>query len=211
MCCWIDRCWSVSPYSLLRASHPSGALVNITDDRYTLLCLVRPRGTQHDFQPKDRTSLHRPSQLLRPRSYPGETPRNALQARLGALGVATRYALGSGGLGRGVEGSHVGLWDRRVRRGFLLYGGQNLDGSEFGELRSGRGSSLVSPGLIIRRIGFLTDEILVVNLQICSLSPFSVSLFRTRRTWPFNEQVIDVIHKGVYAFTTGYVVDRWLH
>lgn len=31
------------------------------------------------------------------------------------------------------------------------------------------------------------------------------------RTWPLNEQIIDVIHKTVYSFATGYVVDRWLH
>jgi len=27
-------------------------------------------------------------------------------------------------------------------------------------------------------------------------------------TWPTDEQVIDITHKGVYAFTTGIVVDR---
>jgi len=31
------------------------------------------------------------------------------------------------------------------------------------------------------------------------------------RTWPRSEQIIDVFHKAVYAYTTGYVVDRWLH
>lgn len=30
------------------------------------------------------------------------------------------------------------------------------------------------------------------------------------RTWPVNEQVIDVMHKAVYAFVTGYLTDRWL-
>lgn len=29
-------------------------------------------------------------------------------------------------------------------------------------------------------------------------------------TWPVNEQIIDVMHKAVYAFTTGAVVDRLL-
>lgn len=27
-------------------------------------------------------------------------------------------------------------------------------------------------------------------------------------TWPTDEQVIDITHKGVYAFTTGIIVDR---
>ncbi len=27
-------------------------------------------------------------------------------------------------------------------------------------------------------------------------------------TWPRNEQIIDILHKAVYAFTTGAVVDR---
>jgi len=27
-------------------------------------------------------------------------------------------------------------------------------------------------------------------------------------TWPRDEQIIDVLHKGVYAFTTGAIVDR---
>tara|TARA_R110002003_G_scaffold27_2_gene1354 strand:- start:2977 stop:3387 length:411 start_codon:yes stop_codon:yes gene_type:complete len=27
-------------------------------------------------------------------------------------------------------------------------------------------------------------------------------------TWPINEQVIDVLHKGVYALVTGYMCDR---
>jgi len=27
-------------------------------------------------------------------------------------------------------------------------------------------------------------------------------------TWPVDEQVIDLLHKGIYAFTTGLVADR---
>ena len=27
-------------------------------------------------------------------------------------------------------------------------------------------------------------------------------------TWPVNEQVIDLVHKGIYAFTTGIIADR---
>ncbi len=29
-------------------------------------------------------------------------------------------------------------------------------------------------------------------------------------SWPVQEQVIDILHKGVYAFVTGAVVDRWI-
>ncbi|KAI8916787.1 hypothetical protein DFJ77DRAFT_510215 [Powellomyces hirtus] len=29
-------------------------------------------------------------------------------------------------------------------------------------------------------------------------------------TWPWQEQIIDVLHKTVYAFATGYVVDRFV-
>ncbi|KAL1995199.1 hypothetical protein VTN49DRAFT_1386 [Thermomyces lanuginosus] len=29
-------------------------------------------------------------------------------------------------------------------------------------------------------------------------------------TWPVNEQVIDLVHKSVYAFVTGWFVDKWL-
>lgn len=29
-------------------------------------------------------------------------------------------------------------------------------------------------------------------------------------TWPINEQVIDLVHKAVFAFATGYVCDRWV-
>ncbi|OGE54562.1 hypothetical protein PENARI_c006G05360 [Penicillium arizonense] len=29
-------------------------------------------------------------------------------------------------------------------------------------------------------------------------------------TWPVNEQVIDILHKAVFAFVTGYFTDRWL-
>ncbi|KAL1837603.1 hypothetical protein VTJ49DRAFT_3621 [Mycothermus thermophilus] len=29
-------------------------------------------------------------------------------------------------------------------------------------------------------------------------------------TWPVSEQVIDLLHKTVYAFVTGYLTDRWL-
>jgi len=29
-------------------------------------------------------------------------------------------------------------------------------------------------------------------------------------TWPVNEQVIDILHKAVYAFTTGYLLDKWI-
>ncbi|WVF71082.1 hypothetical protein IAT40_005879 [Kwoniella sp. CBS 6097] len=28
-------------------------------------------------------------------------------------------------------------------------------------------------------------------------------------TWPVNEQVIDILHKGVFAFATGYICDAW--
>jgi hypothetical protein len=27
-------------------------------------------------------------------------------------------------------------------------------------------------------------------------------------TWPVDEQVIDLLHKGIYAFTTGLIADR---
>lgn len=27
-------------------------------------------------------------------------------------------------------------------------------------------------------------------------------------TWPINEQVIDVVHKGVYALVVGYMCDK---
>lgn len=30
------------------------------------------------------------------------------------------------------------------------------------------------------------------------------------RTWPVNEQIIDIVHKAVFAFATGYFVDRWV-
>ncbi|KAJ4357792.1 uncharacterized protein N0V89_002368 [Didymosphaeria variabile] len=29
-------------------------------------------------------------------------------------------------------------------------------------------------------------------------------------TWPINEQVIDVLHKGFYAIVTGYLCDYWV-
>ncbi|WWC92606.1 uncharacterized protein L201_007565 [Kwoniella dendrophila CBS 6074] len=29
-------------------------------------------------------------------------------------------------------------------------------------------------------------------------------------TWPVSEQVIDILHKGVFAFATGYICDAWL-
>jgi len=29
-------------------------------------------------------------------------------------------------------------------------------------------------------------------------------------TWPVDEQIIDLIHKGIYAFTTGAVVDAFV-
>lgn len=27
-------------------------------------------------------------------------------------------------------------------------------------------------------------------------------------TWPINEQVLDMVHKGVYAFVVGYITDK---
>ncbi|KAI9878173.1 MAG: hypothetical protein M1830_001710 [Pleopsidium flavum] len=30
-------------------------------------------------------------------------------------------------------------------------------------------------------------------------------------TWPVQEQVIDIIHKAIYAYTTGYVMDNFVH
>jgi len=29
-------------------------------------------------------------------------------------------------------------------------------------------------------------------------------------TWPVGEQVVDILHKAVYAFVTGYMVDKWI-
>ena len=29
-------------------------------------------------------------------------------------------------------------------------------------------------------------------------------------TWPVAEQVVDVVHKGVYATVTGLVADAWI-
>jgi hypothetical protein len=30
------------------------------------------------------------------------------------------------------------------------------------------------------------------------------------RTWPVQEQVVDVVHKAVYSTVTGFVADRWI-
>lgn len=29
-------------------------------------------------------------------------------------------------------------------------------------------------------------------------------------TWPVNEQLIDILHKSVFAVATGYIVDKWV-
>lgn len=29
-------------------------------------------------------------------------------------------------------------------------------------------------------------------------------------TWPVDEQVVDLLHKFVFAFVTGYLTDRWI-
>ncbi|KAL5337479.1 hypothetical protein BJX70DRAFT_369471 [Aspergillus crustosus] len=29
-------------------------------------------------------------------------------------------------------------------------------------------------------------------------------------TWPVNEQIVDLVHKAVYAFVAGYLTDRWI-
>lgn len=31
------------------------------------------------------------------------------------------------------------------------------------------------------------------------------------RTWPAQEQVVDVLHKGMYSAVTGMLADRWIH
>jgi hypothetical protein len=36
----------------------------------------------------------------------------------------------------------------------------------------------------------------------------SVGVSNLPWTWPINEQVIDILHKGVYALVTGYITDR---
>jgi len=30
------------------------------------------------------------------------------------------------------------------------------------------------------------------------------------RTWPVGEQIIDILHKTVFAVATGYIVDKWV-
>lgn len=30
------------------------------------------------------------------------------------------------------------------------------------------------------------------------------------RTWPVGEQVIDILHKAVFALVTGYFTDKWV-
>jgi hypothetical protein len=40
--------------------------------------------------------------------------------------------------------------------------------------------------------------------------PLDVYADKQYRTWPVNEQVIDILHKAVFAFVTGYFTDRWI-
>jgi len=30
------------------------------------------------------------------------------------------------------------------------------------------------------------------------------------RTWPVNEQVVDIVHKAVFAYASGYLCDLWI-
>jgi len=49
-------------------------------------------------------------------------------------------------------------------------------------------------------IRILFDQVAETSLSVTAL-PW---------LWPINEQVIDVLHKGVYAWVTGYICDKLL-
>jgi hypothetical protein len=35
-------------------------------------------------------------------------------------------------------------------------------------------------------------------------------LLTPHRTWPVGEQVVDLFHKAIFAFVTGYLTDSWI-
>ncbi len=77
-------------------------------------------------------------------------------------------------------------------------------------------------------VGLLTTPIRAVMAYNGMIGPFSSFIFMFIRlmvdevlentagtssppwTWPINEQVIDLVHKGVFAFLSGYVCDRFV-
>ena len=47
-----------------------------------------------------------------------------------------------------------------------------------------------------------------IRIMFDQIAETSVGVSALPWTWPINEQVIDVLHKGVYAVVTGYICDR---
>ena len=75
-------------------------------------------------------------------------------------------------------------------------------------------------------MGIMTGPVRAIMSYYGIIGPFSTFMFTGFRilcdqvlentagtsappwTWPINEQVIDVVHKGVFAIITGYICDR---
>ena len=49
-------------------------------------------------------------------------------------------------------------------------------------------------------VRILMDQVVKMSMGVSALP----------LTWPINEQVVDVLHKGVYALATGYICDTLL-
>jgi hypothetical protein len=47
-----------------------------------------------------------------------------------------------------------------------------------------------------------------IRILFDQVAEMSVGVSALPWTWPINEQVIDVLHKGVYALVTGYICDK---
>jgi hypothetical protein len=49
-----------------------------------------------------------------------------------------------------------------------------------------------------------------IRIMMDQVAETSVGVSALPWTWPINEQVIDVLHKGVYALVTGYICDKMI-
>jgi hypothetical protein len=100
-------------------------------------------------------------------------------------------------------GNHLGVSPEFYKRNTLLLNhahhfGMGMLGGVFRGVFSYYG--VIGPVAVFMHTGLriMLDQLMETTANV-SMLPW---------TWPINEQVIDILHKGTYAIVTGYICDK---
>jgi hypothetical protein len=97
-----------------------------------------------------------------------------------------------------LAGADTASGNERLARNWTMHWGQGILFGAVRGMMAARGLRGPMGSFLFMNLRLANDQILE-NATGAGAPPW---------TWPVDEQVLDLAHKGVYAFVTGYVADR---